>query len=111
MLNEYEQNRVYAEKLAALIVNHPNMRVMAWVYTDGTTEDCYCMAGSIYDPHIETLVVGSDGVYHEKEDNPYDDCGHYYGYEVVDNWYDEEIKEKAKQIPWEEVIVFRVGVN
>ena len=50
-------------------------------------------------------------MYHEKEDSPYDDCGHYYGWKDVDEWTDEEIEEKAKQIPWEDVIAVRVGVN
>ena len=31
--------------------------------------------------------------------------------EEVDEWTDEEIEEKAKQIPWEDVIAVRVGVN
>ena len=53
----------------------------------------------------------SEYMYHEKEDSPYDDCGHYYGWKEVDEWTDEEIEEKAKQIPWEDVIAVRVGVN
>lgn len=29
MIKEYEQNKAYAEKLATLMVNHPDMRVIA----------------------------------------------------------------------------------
>ena len=50
-------------------------------------------------------------MYHEKEDSPYDDCGNYYGWEEVNEWSDEKIEEKAKQILWEDVILVRVGVS
>ncbi len=110
MTKENEQNKAYAEKLAALMTNHPNMRVIAWIDTDGINDDYCCAAGNIYEPHIETLIIGKDDMYHEKEDSPYDDCGNYYGWNEVDEWSDEEIEEKAKQIPWEDVIAVRVGV-
>ena len=111
MIKEYEQNKAYAEKLATLMANHPDMRVIAWIDTDGISDDFGCMAGHIDEPCIETMIIGKDDMYHEKEGSPYDDCGHYYGWEEVDVWTDEEIEEKAKQIPWEDVISVRVGVS
>lgn len=110
MVKEFEQNKAYAEKLATLIANHPNMRVIAWIDSDGISDEYGYWAGNLYEPCIETLTIGKDDMYHSKEDSPYDDCGHYYGWEEVDEWSDEEIEEKAKQIPWEDVIAVRVGV-
>ena len=112
MIKEYELNKAYAEKLSILMANHPDMRVIAWIDTDGISDDYAYLAGNIYEPHIETLIIGKDdNMYYEKEDSPYDDCCHYYGWKEVDNWSDEEIEEKAKAIPWEDVIAVRVGVN
>ena len=111
MIKEYELNKVYAEKLATLIANHPDMRVIAWIDTDGISDDYSCMAGNLNEPCIETLIIGKDDMYHSKEDSPYDDCGNYYGWNEVYEWTEEEIEEKAKQIPWEDVIAVRVGVN
>ena len=111
MIKEYKQNKAFAEKLSILMANHPDMRVIAWINTDGIDDDYCCVAGNIYEPHIETLIIGKDDAYHEKEDSPYDDCCNYYGWKEVDKWTDEEIEEKAKQIPWEDVIAVRVGVN
>lgn len=110
MIKKYEQNKARAEKLATLMANHPDMRVIAWIDTDGINDDYCCVAGNIYEPHIETLIIGKDDMYHSKEDSPYDDCLNYYGCEC-DDWTDEELEEKAKAIPWEDVIAVRVGVN
>jgi hypothetical protein len=111
MIKEYELNKAYAEKLSILIANHPDMRVIAWIDTDGISDDYSCMAGKLYEPCIETLIIGKDNVYYSKEDSPYDDCCHYYGCKELDEWTDEEIEKKAKQIPWEDVIAVRVGVG
>ena len=112
MIKEFELNKAYAAKLSILMANHPDMRVIAWIDTDGISDDYAYLAGNIYEPHIETLIIGKDdNMYYEKDDSPYDDCCHYYGWKEVDNWSDEEIEEKAKAIPWEDVIAVRVGVN
>lgn len=110
MIKESELNKAHAEKLATLMANHPDMRVIAWIDTDGLSDDYYCVAGNLNEPCIETLIVGKDDMYHSKEDSPYDDCSNYYGCEC-DDWTDEELEEKAKAIPWEDVIAVRVGVN
>lgn len=109
-MTKYERNKEYAEKLSNLMSEHPDLRVIAWIDTDGISDDYSCIAGDLYEPYIETLIIGHDNMYHSKEDSPYDDCGHYYGWKEVDEWTDEEIEEKAKLIPWEDVIAIRVGV-
>lgn len=111
MIKEYELNKSNAEKLSTLMLNHPDLRVIAWIDTDGIYDDYACVAGNINEPCIETLIIGKDDMYHSKEDSPYDDCGNYYGWEEVDEWTDEELEEKAKAIPWEDVITVRVGIN
>lgn len=103
-------NREYAEQLTKLMTDYPDLRVIAWINTDGISDDYGYMSGDLGKPCIETIVVGNDDTYHQKEDSPYDDCWNYYGCEC-DDWSDEELEEKAKQIPWENVIAVRVGVN
>ena len=109
MRTESEINKANAEKLAKLMTEHPDLRVVAWIDTDGISDDYSCLAGDLYEPCIETLIVGKDDMYHSKEDSPYDDCFNYYGCEC-DDWTDEELEAKAKAIPWEDVIAVRVGV-
>lgn len=109
MRKETELNKEYAEKLSALILDYPDLRVIAWINTDGISDDYCCLAGDLQEPYIETIVVGHDDVYHSKEDSPYDDCLNYYGCDC-DDWTDEELEEKAKAIPWEDVIAVRVGI-
>lgn len=108
MIKEYEQNKAYAEKLATLMANHPDMRVIAWIDTDGINDDYSYMAGNLYEPTVETIAVNYDNVYITKEGDDYEDCLNYYGYDA-DEWTDEEIAEKAKTIPWENVIAVRVS--
>lgn len=108
MIKECEQNKAYAEKLATLIANHPDMRVIAWIDTDGINDDYGYMAGNLYEPTIETIAVNYDNVYITEEGDDYEDCCNYYGCDA-DEWTDEELAEKAKAIPWEEVITIRVS--
>lgn len=103
-----EKNKIYAEKLSELILNHPDLRVVAWIDTDGIYDDYSYMAGNLYEPCIETIVVGHDDLYRTKDGDVYEDCYHYYGCEC-DDWSDEELEEKAKAIPWEDVIAIRVS--
>ena len=39
MIKESKQNKAYAEKLATLMSNHPDMRVIAWIDTDGIDDE------------------------------------------------------------------------
>lgn len=108
MIKESEMNKDYAEKLTTLITNHPNMRVIAMIDTDGINDDYGYMVGNLYEPRIETIAVNYDNVYITKEGDDYDDCYNYYGWEC-DDWTDETLTEKAKAIPWEDVIAIRVS--
>ena len=109
-MTEYEKNKSYAEKLSVLLAEHPDLRVVAAIDTDGLfAYDYDWIAGNMYEPRIETVAAGNDDMYHYKDDDPYTDCFNYYGAECS-RWTDEEINEKAKAIPWEKVITVRVGV-
>ena len=108
MKTENEKNKEYAEKLSALILNNPDLRVVAMIDTDGINDDYGYMVGNLYEPRIENIAVNYDDVYHTKEDDDYDDCYNHYGCEC-DDWSDETLAEKAKAIPWEKVIAVRVS--
>jgi len=111
MILESELNRKYAEKLSALILENPELRVIAWIDTEGISDDYSCMGGNLCEPCIEELIVGKeDDAYHSKEGSPYDDCWSYYG-SVADDWTEEECEEKAKAIPWERVICVKVSAT
>lgn len=108
MKTENEKNKEYAEKLSALILSHPDLRVVVQIDTDGINHDYTCMVGNLYEPTIETIAVNYDNVYITQEGDDYEDCYNYYGYDA-DEWTDEELAEKAKAIPWEDVITVAVS--
>ena len=110
MKAESEINKRNAEELSSLILDNPDLRVIAWIDTEGISDDYGYMAGNIYKPGIETIVVGSDDAYYLKENDVYEDCYNYYGC-ICDDWTDEELEEKAKTIPWEDVIAVRVSAT
>ncbi len=110
MKTEYEKNKEYAEKLTALILNNPNLRVVAWIDTDGINDDYGYMAGNLYEPRIETIAVNYEDCYITKDGDDYEDCYNYYGCEC-DDWTDETLAEKARKIPWEDVIAVRVSAQ
>ncbi len=107
-MTENEINKKHAEKLSELILSNPTLRVIALVDTDGINNDYACMVCNLYEPSIETIAVNYDNVYITKEDDDYEDCYQYYGCEC-DDWTDETLAEKAKAIPWEDVIAIRVS--
>lgn len=109
MIRESEKNKKYAEKLSELILSNPMLRVVAWINTDGIGDDYSYMVGNLGEPRIETIAVNYDNYYISKEGDDYDDCLNYYGYEA-EEWTDETLAEKAKQIPWEDVIAIAVSV-
>lgn len=103
-----ELNKEYAEKLSELILSNPTLRVVAMIDTDGISDDYGYMVGNLYEPIIETIAVNYEDLYIIKEGDDYDDCYNYYGCKC-DDWTDETLTEKAKAIPWEQVIAVRVS--
>lgn len=108
MKTELQTNKEYAEKLSKLILDNPTLRVIAEIDTDGICDDYAYMVGNLYEPKIETIAVNYDNVYITKEGDDYEDCYNFYGCEC-DDWTDEALAEKAKAIPWEDVIAVRVS--
>ena len=45
-----------------------------------------------------------------EDGNAYEDCWSYYGGET-DDWDDETLEQKSKEIPWEEVIAVNVSAT
>jgi len=109
---ESELNREYALALSKLILDNPKMRVIAWIDSDKISDDYGCWAGNLQSkPHIETIAYSeSREVWVSKENDDFEDCYNYYGWDAK-NWSDEELEEKAKLIPWDDVIAVSVGVS
>lgn len=108
MKTENEKNKEYAEKLSALILDNLDLRVVVKIDTDGINDDYGYMVGNLYEPKIETIAVNYDNVYITKEGDDYEDCLNYYGYDA-EEWGDVMLYEKAKAIPWEDVIAVAVS--
>ena len=108
---ESELNREYALALSKLILDNPKMRVIAWIASEDISEDYGCWAGNLRSkPCIETIAYSKvREVWVSKENDDFEDCYNYYGHDA-EKWSDEELAEKAKLIPWEDVIAVNVGV-
>lgn len=111
MKSENELNREYAIELSKLILDNPKMRVIVWISSEDISDDYSSWAGNFHSkPHIETIAYSEAWeIWVRKEDDDFEDCCGYYGGDA-ENWSDEELAEKAKQIPWEDVIAVNVGV-
>ena len=109
---ESELNREYAIELSKLILDNPKMRVIAWIDSENISDDYGCWAGNFHSkPCIETIAYSeAREIWVSKENDDFEDCYDYYGWDA-ENWSDEELEEKAKQIPWEDVIAISVGVR
>lgn len=106
---ESELNRENAQELSRLILENPKMRVMAQINSEGIYDDYGWYAGSIGKPRISIIAYSETREqYVEKEGDMYEDCYNYYGC-CADDWTDEELAEKAAQIPWEDVITVYVS--
>ena len=112
MKSKSELNREYALELSKLILDNPQMRVIAWIYSGNISDDYGSCAGNFHSkPCIETIAYSEAGkIWVSKENEDFEDCYHYYGWEA-ENWSDEELAEKAKLIPWEDVIAVSVGAE
>ena len=110
MKTESEINRENALELSRLILENPTMRVIAWISSDGICDDYSDYSGDFGKPGIQTIAYSeANEHYIEKDGDDYEDCYSYYG-DYVDDWTDEELKQKAAEIPWEDVIAVRVSV-
>lgn len=112
MKSENELNREYAIELSKLILDNPKMRVIVWINSEDISDYYYgSWAGNFHNkPCIETIAYSAAReTWVSKEKDDFEDCYNYYGYDA-NNWSDEELAEKAKQIPWEDVIAVNVGV-
>lgn len=111
MLKVSELNREYALKLSKLILDNPNMRVVAWIRSEGVSDDYAYWAGCLHKPSIETIAYSEiKEHYVDKEPDDYENCYAYYG-SVADTWDDETLKKKAAEIPWEDVIAVKVSAT
>ena len=111
MKNETEINRENAMELSRLMLENPQMRVMAQIDSDGINDDYAWYAGDIGKPYITTMAYTEyvePEHYIEKDGDDLEDCVAYYGYDAED-WDKETIKKKAAEIPWYDVIVVRVS--
>lgn len=109
-MTEHELNKQHAEQLSQMILQHPTTRVIVKIDTDGINDDYAWMAGYMYAPRLEKIVLGNDDAYHTEENTDYDDCRNYYGCDA-DEWDDEELERRAKKIPWETVIAVNVSAT
>lgn len=111
MKSENELNREYAIELSKLILDNPKMRVIVWIKSDDISDDYGSWAGNLHGkPHIETIAYSeAREIWVSRENEDFEDCYNYYGWDA-EKWSDEELAEKAKQIPWEDVIAVNVGV-
>lgn len=111
MKSKNELNREYAIELSKLILDNPKMRVVVWIDSENISDDYGSLAGNFHGkPCIETIAYSAaGGIWIGKEKDDFEDCYNYYGWEAED-WSDEELEEKSKLIPWEDVIAVSVGV-
>lgn len=112
MKSENELNREYAIELSKLILDNPKMRVIVWISSEDISDAYGGWAGNFHSkPRIETIAYSEvREIWVSKEKDDFEDCYNYYGYDA-ENWSDEELAEKAKQIPWEDVIAVAVNVG
>lgn len=111
MKTEYELNKEHAEELSKLILENPTLRVIAWIDSEGISNENAYWGGNLNKPHIETIAY-SERIerYIERENDNYENCYAFYG-GVADKWDDETLKKKAALIPWEDVIAVRVSAT
>ena len=109
---ESELNREYAIELSKLILDNPKMRVIVWIDSENISNAYGSWAGSFsQQPYIETIAYSeAREIWVSKEKDDVENCYNYYGYDA-EKWPDEELTEKAKLIPWEDVIAVNVSVG
>jgi len=112
MKKESEINRENAKKLSGLILENPEMRVIAWIDPEGITDEYAWWAGNLNKVCIEEIAYSkTNEMYIVKSGNDYDECYGYYGNYAVDDWDDKKLKQMAGEIPWERVIAVKVSAT
>lgn len=102
-------NKDNALELSKLILDNPNLRVISWISSDGIDDEYSYWYGNIGKPRKMSIAYSDTfDTYIEKDGDMYEDCYAYYGV-ASDDWDDETLKQKAKEIPWEEVIAISVS--
>lgn len=102
-------NKDNALELSKLILDNPNLRVVSWISSDGIDDEYSYWCGNIGKPRKMSIAYSETfNTYIEKDGDMYEDCYAYYGV-VTDEWDDKTLEQKAKEIPWEEVIAVRVS--
>lgn len=111
MKTEHEINRENALELSRLILENPKLRVVAWINSEGIGDENCFWRGNMGKPEKQFIVLSEwQGCWIEKDGDDYEDCYGYYGADA-DNWDDDELERKAKEIPWEEVIAVNVSIT
>ena len=109
MKKESELTLKYAMELSRLILENPQMRVVMWIYSDGISNDYASWCGKLGKPEIKEITIDANNEHWvERENDSYEDCYQVYGDETED-WNDEEIERKAREIEWEKVIAVNVS--
>ena len=109
MESQHEMNKVNALALSKLILDNPNLGVIAWINSDNLSDEYGSWAGNIGKPTKQTIAYSKQfNRYIEKDGYVYQDCYEYYE-SITDEWDDETLNKKAKEIPLEYVIA--VGVS
>lgn len=109
MKTEYELNKEYAEELSKLILENPTLRVIAWIDSEGISDEYDCWSGNLYKPRIQTIAYSEAREHYiERDGDDFEDCVSYYGYDAED-WDDDTLAKNAARIPWEDVIAVRVS--
>ncbi len=111
MKTEYELNREHAKELSKLILENPTLRVIAWIDSEGISDEYACWGGNLNKPCIQTIAYSeAHEHYIERVGNDLEDCVNYYGYDAED-WDDDTLAKKAALIPWEDVIAVNVSIT
>ena len=109
MKPEYEINKLNVLALSKLVLDNPDIRVIAWISSDGISDEYGFWRGNIGKPEKKFIVYSDTfNCYIEKDGDIYEDCYAYYGW-ISDKWDDDTMERKAKEIPWEEVIAVNVS--
>ena len=109
MIKESKLTLKYAMELSRLILENPQMRVVMWIKSDGISDEYSSWCGELGKPEIKEITMdASKDHWLEREYDSYEDCYQVYGDET-DDWNDEEIERKAREIEWEKVIAVNVS--